>query len=569
MNKFEELLHLPLIEEKFFKHFEARLSELMKEESVFIYNNRQEKKLEITQDNKRFNINYSDKLEEELKNAKFDEASIIRSADTYYRRVGEIIRRERREEQTAQREEQANAREQQEKTRNYQSYERANRDYRQSTEEMLAIRRNHSRGSGETRSSHGNIRESGLQIQGVRTYLEQSKQDNDPVFLPLNEFAEKVGYDIKREKTSRNHITMEHSNGDTIVITRKPNNHYLYFNPKDDKDRGNIYNFCRNRKIDLKSLLNAENFSNHHLIEVSTNSSLSQRDINYVQSFNNFSKAKNNKILFNRHIDSKLVEAFKLREDKRTNLCFPIYILEKNEKNQDDIKQCGYVAKLATPIFKRDGEILEKPIKALNYGKKGIEILKTEELKYLKDIETIIVTESSLDSIAYAQLHNIDTSKTILCGTGGQMGDQAIKVLNHILQKGENSKVILGFDNDQSGEAFTQKMLQELHTQNIEIQKPVYKDFCDDLAMFRMIQYSPFEILNYKDEKENLKSMISKKLTDTLKILNNENTSEGVLYREEKTLQSILKIHKPSREQSKFIEFFKENAIGLERNKER
>lgn len=551
ISSFENMLNNSLIEEKFFEFFEKKLDEISKEQSVIIYNNRQEKRLEITQDSRRFNINYSNKLEE-LLNGKIDESGIHRSANTITGRVGEILGRARRAEQEAQREER-------EEKRNARAYETSSSNYRFSTQQILSIRGIERGGVGEIRQRSENIRES---REGLSQYL----REESPILLPLNEIAERAGYSLKREKTSRNHIAMQHSNGDTIIITRRSNGHYLYYNPLSAEDRGNIFNFCKNRNINLKSILEGQTFSNNHL---PTTSEASAQDKNYAQAFRNFSRAsENNSILLNRKIDKKFIKEYGLKEDLKGNLCFPLYILE-NQNEKENIAPCGYVAKLKNPIYKRDGVKLDKPVKALNYGKKGVEILKPNSIKYIKDIQTIVITESSLDSLAYAQLHKLDMSKTLLCATGGQISEQTSKVLNSIIKKGENTQVVLGFDNDESGKRFKDKMLQTLETKNIKTQEPIYKDFCDDLAMFKLIQYKQFELLDYEQNKHQLKDLVSGRLTNTLKILNNENTPENVFNRENKLLQSILKVHQPNSMQMKFLEFVKENSISLGIEKER
>lgn len=544
-NEFEKMLNNLLVEEKFFEVFEKNLDEIAKEQSVIIYNNRQERRLEITQDTKRFNINYSNKLEE-LKNGKFNESGIYGSANTLSGRVGELLGRARREER--------------EKKRNSRTYETTSSDYRFSTQQILSIRGIERGGVGELRQRNELVRES---REGLSQYL----REENPILLPLNEIAERAGYSLKREKTSRNHIAMQNSNGDSIVITRRSNGHYLYYNPLIAEDRGNVYNFCKNRQIDLKSILEGQHFSDNHL---PTTTGSSNQDKQYAQAYKNFSKAsENNSILLNREIDKKFIKEYSLKEDLKGNLCFPLFVLEKIQDEKENIIPCGYVAKLKTPIFMRDNVKLDKPIKALNYGKKGVEILKPNTIKYIKDIQTIVITESSLDSLAYAQLHKLDMSKTLLCATGGQISEQTSKVLNFIIKKGENSQVILGFDNDESGKKFKDKILQTLETKNIKTQEPVYKDFCDDLAMFKLIQYKQFELLDYEQNKHQLKDLISDKLTTTLKILNNENTSEDNFRRENKLLQSILKIHKPNSMQIKFLELVKENSISLGVEKER
>lgn len=65
-----------MIEDKFFEFFERKMHELAKAELILFYSNRHERILEITQDSRRFNINYSNKLEE-VKNGNFNEEAIL------------------------------------------------------------------------------------------------------------------------------------------------------------------------------------------------------------------------------------------------------------------------------------------------------------------------------------------------------------------------------------------------------------------------------------------------------------------------------------------------------------
>ena len=85
------------------------------------------------------------------------------------------------------------------------------------------------------------------------------EQADEILSMPLNEILEQNGYFYKREKNSRNYLTMSNENGDTIVISRQNDGHYLYFNPNEDTDRGNIFSFCKNRGISYKNLIDNPN----------------------------------------------------------------------------------------------------------------------------------------------------------------------------------------------------------------------------------------------------------------------------------------------------------------------
>ena len=77
--------------------------------------------------------------------------------------------------------------------------------------------------------------------------------------IPLHEVLLDNGYFIKRDKNSQDYKALTNANDDLVIISKHRNGDYLYFNPKNDADRGNIINFCKNRGIKPNDLLNGKN----------------------------------------------------------------------------------------------------------------------------------------------------------------------------------------------------------------------------------------------------------------------------------------------------------------------
>ena len=70
------------------------------------------------------------------------------------------------------------------------------------------------------------------------------------VKLPLDEILLSNGWSVKKDKDSKNYRALENlETGDCVIISRQQNGDYLYFNPNNNADRGNLYNFCKNRGI--------------------------------------------------------------------------------------------------------------------------------------------------------------------------------------------------------------------------------------------------------------------------------------------------------------------------------
>lgn len=312
----------------------------------------------------------------------------------------------------------------------------------------------------------------------------------DYVLLPLHEILSTLNYEKKLEKSSTRHITMNHSNGDVLVITRKPNGHYLYFNPFNERDKGNIHHFCKLRSIDVKKLIAGKHIDlNHHAIEPTE---LQDKEIKASIKFKDFrsinlsskNPAYRGLYLRNRGIKEEIFSHLTIKIDTYKNICFPTYTYEK-KLNAKDLVQCGYSAKLNQPLPKdKEGKNYKKPLSTLAFGKKGIEILKDKRTKSLKDIKYIIITESSIDSMSLLQILELDTKISLLCATSGTFSKSAKEALLFLLQNCSNSiYIFLGFDNDKQGKVFT-KQLEELlqpFSFTYEIKIPQHKDFNEDL----------------------------------------------------------------------------------------
>ncbi len=66
--------------------------------------------------------------------------------------------------------------------------------------------------------------------------------------INLAEFSSTFGYTRDKITSSTNAPVMVHEDGDKIIIAKdKSDSHYVYFNPQNDRDKGTIIDFMRNR----------------------------------------------------------------------------------------------------------------------------------------------------------------------------------------------------------------------------------------------------------------------------------------------------------------------------------
>lgn len=357
--------------------------------------------------------------------------------------------------------------------------------------------------------------------------------NNKELSMPFDEILLKNGYDIKKEKSTRNSITMS-NNIDTIVITRLSNGHYLYFNPNDTNDRGNIYSFCKNRGLKLKDLLNNKvdiKELKHNL----TDTKEINNDNKVLEDFKTL-KALDEDSYFvsKRLIDKEILNDFStlIKQDKFHNICIPTYTIKKI-KDVEILTQSGYMTYIKTPMKKdKDGVVLKKAIKQICYGKKGLELLKTTTSK-MNDIKNIIISESIIDSLSLLELKNLNPNESLLCSTNGTYTNSHKESLNYLKNNIKNANFILGFDNDERGLRFS-KSIKETLKEKITDLKPILKDFNDDLLVSKFLRLNKnFSI----DELE-----ISLKNNFILKINEYKKLSK---HKELKFSQKILKLIEP------------------------
>lgn len=65
--------------------------------------------------------------------------------------------------------------------------------------------------------------------------------------LDLRQIAASLGYVVDRRESSRNSTVMR-CGPDKIIISRKPDDHYTYWSPRDESDRGTVIDFLQRRK---------------------------------------------------------------------------------------------------------------------------------------------------------------------------------------------------------------------------------------------------------------------------------------------------------------------------------
>ncbi|PPB57190.1 toprim domain-containing protein [Campylobacter hyointestinalis] len=309
--------------------------------------------------------------------------------------------------------------------------------------------------------------------------------------LPLDEILKNNGYYEKRNKSSRNYKTLTNDQDDTIIISRQANGHYLYFSPNNGSDRGNIYNFAKNRGVSVQNLIDENKINDikelQNNIKKIINTNKNNNEI--IDKFKKFDKIdKNSFLISKRKISSELLANFSSlkQDDKFKNAVVPTYtlgVVETNDGNREFLRQTGTISYLSKPLTQDpQGKAYDKPIKQLCNGAKGLEILKADGAhKSPKDFKNIVICESMIDTLSYCEIKGIDLKETLLCSTNGQISASQKDAIKALQKLAPNAQFVLGFDNDERGKEFG-KIVEQI-VPNVRSVAPVLKDFNDDLVV--------------------------------------------------------------------------------------
>lgn len=332
----------------------------------------------------------------------------------------------------------------------------------------------------------------------------------DAITIPLHDILCCNGYLLNNSKSCVNSVCVQRGN-ETLIITSYQNGHYLYFNPQIRHDRGNIFNYCKNRKIKAETLLKnyIPNLENKESKERKATKSIKPKDDLKVkierakERINELKSVDLNEEFFKiKKISKETIENFKykgaIKKNNYNDICFRMFIPIVDEE-----KSCflfsGVSQRLLTPHKKdKDGNIFERPRKIYCHGVKGVELLYGNKLETLKDAEVIIISESIIDSLSMAELleDKHDFKKGLLLSTVGNFDfEKTLKpFLDQIIKSQEKEvKIYLVFDNDDQGKIFSEIVFNYLNKskrfnfQNLNMVIPEYCKDANDLLKLKKI----------------------------------------------------------------------------------
>lgn len=323
--------------------------------------------------------------------------------------------------------------------------------------------------------------------------MEQKVNLSYPAKIPLQDILLANGYEIDREKSTARNPVLKSNGGHKVVISLMSSGDYLYFNPNDSTDKGNIYNLAKNHGLNISELL--ETYLKMP-VEKKFNIKARSDKENIKEIIDKFNAlpcydSQKHSYLKNRAIDSTTISNYakNIKVDNYENVYFPQYRLVSDRKN---IFTRGYTMRFATPIYKdKDGKLYDKPLKSITKGEKGLEILIPNDTS---NVKSVILAESSIDTLSFAEITK--NNNAILIATSGNVSvESSMEAIRFIHSKLNIQKYHLAFDNDEMGKKLTNDFAIALKEFNefgkesvVNIHSPYTKDFNDDLKVFKLLK---------------------------------------------------------------------------------
>jgi len=257
--------------------------------------------------------------------------------------------------------------------------------------------------------------------------------------INLADFSTSFGYCLETEKSSKNAPVMRADNGEKIVIGRdKADNHYIYFNPNDDRDNGTIIDFIKNRTGESLGYIRRRCRAWLRSPGVRPNISVIVSTKDATKIANKWHRLENDEHIFSDFdgIKPKYIEEL-LSKNHTKMVKGELYFMLSDQNGI-----CGFEKRT------RKGEkfIEEGSTKGLFINGNSID-----------KADRIIIFESPMDMLAYKQLGMSQKNDFRVC-TMGSIGETAKSSLKVIFERNQTAKVLYAVDNDRPGKELAEKI---------------------------------------------------------------------------------------------------------------
>jgi Toprim domain-containing protein/uncharacterized protein DUF3991 len=305
--------------------------------------------------------------------------------------------------------------------------------------------------------------------------------------ISIMELALGHGYCQDKKKGNKWPVLVHPINDDRIIIANPAScSNQGYWNPNDDRDKGTLINFVKNRlgTIFPTDRAKPDVVNINQVLYSWLKMDHSGKD--YIQTFIRNSTAKkkefspsclepltNAAFLYSRGISKETINAkeFKTR----------IYNIRKNN-----------FCNIAFPYYTANGKIAGIEIRNANYKKHADGSDRSNAIwcsVMPEKLSRIILCESAIDALSYYQLKKPEDALYISFGgtvTVGQIN--TVKSLKTSENISEDFSYISAVDNDKDGEKYNRKF-SELLADHLIIDNPVLKDYNEDITNYLNVSH--------------------------------------------------------------------------------
>jgi hypothetical protein len=288
--------------------------------------------------------------------------------------------------------------------------------------------------------------------------------------IDLRAFAFTYGYDVDRKSSWRGSTVMRHANGDKIIISQK-NGRFVYWNPKDDHDRGGtIIDFVAYRRKGASLRLIREELRTWTGTAVSELPPIEPR------------VRTDRREVVDRWAAMRVAPHHSYLENQRWIRAITL----QNWRFLGRIKSDGLHRNAAFAHWDEMGlcgiEVSNKNFKQF-YGSKGLALSKTSPLD-----RRLVICESFLDCLSYAQI--FDDPLARFASLAGVPSDKQKRLLRvQIERMPAGAEIVAATDADETGRKLAAITIrQEIAASGREVtfrrQEPDgYKDWNDQLRL--------------------------------------------------------------------------------------
>jgi hypothetical protein len=305
----------------------------------------------------------------------------------------------------------------------------------------------------------------------------QVKKDLNLVDLVLT-----LGYQHNRQKSGpalnkgKFHVFDYRGNAnlDQVIIYKAPSGDFLYFNRADDRDKGSVIDFLKNRienpriegiqasngkNVWASVIDNARRFLNMPEQERKFSPQLQQsmapvqRGDQYVPDF----LQKTSPLT-----DTRYLNARGLSNETLENNCFKGRVLNHVHEG---ISKTGQPYKFVNTAFPQvyNDKIVGLEIKAQGFRGQAADSLNSSALwlsNSTHKTNTLVITESAIDALSHYQLKQ--PNNTMYASTSGQLTNNKVAEIRRLITDHNLKSVKLGFDNDVDGHVYDTKLITGL-----------------------------------------------------------------------------------------------------------